>query len=157
MKIHLQQSTLKLTLCSLFILITVNRVDCCMQKRRFAYCDTTLSFQKKDFIDSWSKFEGRLDINSSKKLFFDVTTGKKVIFSTAICNKGAETVDEAGCETLTAAQVERLKKAVQIYTNIEEMKQKAYDVKIQAGTPRIRGPYGDEFRSEEHTSELQSQ
>ncbi|RZD34241.1 MAG: hypothetical protein CXT79_02950 [Thaumarchaeota archaeon] len=106
-----------------------------MQKRIASYCDTTLCFQNGDFIHSWSKFEGRLDMNSSTKLFFDITPGKKVIFSTAICDDGAE----------TASQVERLKKAVQFYNDMADMKLKANYVKSQAGNPKILGPDGKEI------------
>ena len=116
-----------------------------MQKQEFSYCDTTLCFKNKDFIHSWSKYEGRLDINSSKKLFFDITPGKKVIFNKAICDEGAETADEASCETLTPTQVERLRKAVQLYINMEDMKQSAHELKVQVGEPRIIGPYGLEI------------
>ncbi|HIF02109.1 MAG TPA: hypothetical protein EYQ84_01825 [Nitrospinaceae bacterium] len=84
-------------------------------------------------------------MNSSTKLFFDITPGKKVIFSTAICDEGAETVDEAGCKTLTASQVERLKKAVQFYNDMADMKLKANYVKSQAGNPKILGPDGKEI------------
>jgi len=125
-----------------------------MQKRELFYCDNTLCFSSEDFIQRWRKYEGRLDINSSKKLFFDISPGKKVIFSKAICDEGAETADDDSCKTLTVSQVERLKKAVQLYTDMEDMKQRANDLRLKAGYSRIVRPCGIELSNPVHEQKM---
>jgi len=118
---------------------------CCTRNKESSYCSTALCFRNEDFAHSWSKYEGGLDMNSSKKLFFDISPGKKVIFNRAICDEGAQSADETSCRTLTASQVERLKKAVDLYNGIANMKQTADDLKGQAGDRKIIGPCGNKI------------
>ena len=129
----------------LLVLIAVNPMYCCIRNKEFSYCNTALCFQDEDFAHSWSKYEGELDMNSSKKLFFDISPGKKVIFNRAICDEGAQSADEASCRRLTASQVERLKRAVHLYTGMVHMKQTADDLKRQAGDPEIIGVCGNKI------------